>query len=304
MINPILPMLATSAPPFDSFEHLFEIKWDGVRALAAVEGGHWRLWGRALVDYSGRYPELEVLRRLPSGTVVDGELVMLQNDRPSLSALQRRHHLVRPDRIRHASQHTPIRYVLFDILSHRGRSLVREPLYRRRCVLTDLFIELDEPLFVFSEGRAGLGQDFFAQAVAQGHEGVMAKHQASRYLPGQRSSAWRKIKPVQLLPCVIIGYTPARDGLHSLLVATAHQGGIRYVGQVTGLRERTQTELRQRLAQYRRRQPIVACPHKALWVEPEVYCRVQFLRWTPHGRLHGASFRGLLDDRAGADGGR
>jgi bifunctional non-homologous end joining protein LigD len=298
MISPILPMLATSTPPFDSCEHLFEVKWDGVRALAAVEGGHWRLWGRELADYSGRYPELEVLRRLPSGTVVDGELVVLQHGRASLSALQSRHHLVSPDRIRHASQHAPIRYVLFDILSHQGRSLVREPLYRRRAVLTDLFIGLDEPLLVFSEGIVGLGKDFFDQVVAQGHEGVMAKHQASRYLPGQRSSAWRKIKPVQLLPCVIIGYTPARDGLHSLLVATVHQGSIRYVGQVTcGFRGQIKAELGQRLAQHRRRQPVVACPRKALWVEPEVYCRVQFLRWTPHGHLHGASFRGLLEDQ-------
>ena len=79
MIDAILPMLATSAQPFDSAEYVFEVKWDGVRALAAVEAGQWRLWGRELADYGYRYPELEVLRCLPSGTVVDGELVVLQH---------------------------------------------------------------------------------------------------------------------------------------------------------------------------------------------------------------------------------
>ena len=70
MIEPVLPMLATSAPPFDSGAYEFEVKWDGVRALAAVEGNRWRLWGRELADYGGRYPELEVLCRLPTASLV------------------------------------------------------------------------------------------------------------------------------------------------------------------------------------------------------------------------------------------
>ena len=75
MITPCLPMLDTASPPFYSDDHVFEVKWDGVRALAGVSGEHWRLWGRGLAEYTDRYPELAVLRRLPPGTVVDGELV-------------------------------------------------------------------------------------------------------------------------------------------------------------------------------------------------------------------------------------
>jgi ATP-dependent DNA ligase len=79
MTNPLLPMLAIPAVPFDGEDHLFEVKWDGIRALAASEGGgRWRLWGRAGADYTRPYPELAVLSRLPLGTVVDGELVMLR----------------------------------------------------------------------------------------------------------------------------------------------------------------------------------------------------------------------------------
>ena len=71
-MKPLLPMLATPAVPFDSDAYLFEVKWDGVRALAAIEAGRWRLWGRTGTDYTARYPELAVLGRLPAGTVVDG----------------------------------------------------------------------------------------------------------------------------------------------------------------------------------------------------------------------------------------
>src|ERR1019366_8201378 len=130
-----------------------------------------------------------------------------------------------------------------------------------------------------------------------GHEGVMAKHQTSRYLPGRRSAAWKKIKPTEVLPCVIIGYTSCRDGIHSLLVASVHQGPLRYVGQITsGFSDRLKADLERRLAQRRRPRPVVACQRQALWVEPDFYCRVRFQHWTPRGRLRCASFAGLLGD--------
>jgi bifunctional non-homologous end joining protein LigD len=299
MIGPLLPMLAVSASPFDSEDYFFEVKWDGVRALAAVEGGQWNLWGRKLADYRDRYPELDVLRRLPSGTIVDGELVMFNNDRPDLSAILRRHQLVHAARIRHAGLHTPVHYVLFDIPYYHGRSLMQVPFARRRSILTDALTELKVPQLALSEGTANSGRDFFERVVATGHEGVMAKHQSSRYLPGQRSAAWKKIKPVQILPCVIIGYTPCRDGLHSLLVANAHHGALRYVGQITsGFSNLLRAELARRLALKRRPRPVVDCPRHACWVEPELYCRVRFLQWTSRGHLRGASFAGLIEESA------
>ena len=85
MLPQVMPMLAVAAEPFDSPEYCFEIKYDGVRALAAVDETGWRLWGRERADYTARYPELEVLRRLPAGTLVDGELVAFDADgRPHL----------------------------------------------------------------------------------------------------------------------------------------------------------------------------------------------------------------------------
>jgi bifunctional non-homologous end joining protein LigD len=141
MTNAILPMLATSASPFDSRDYVFDVKRDGVRALAAVEKNGWGLWGRELADYGGRYPELEVLRGLPPGTIVDGELVVFEENRPSLNAILRRHQLSHPAQVRRASGQTPVHYVLFDILHYRGKPLLQEPLTFRRSLLANVLTE-------------------------------------------------------------------------------------------------------------------------------------------------------------------
>jgi len=239
---------------------------------------------------------LAVLGRLPAGTVVDGELVVFQGGRADFPALLQRHQRQVAGPLDALRRRLPIRYVVFDLLVHGGRSLVKEPLHERRVRLRELLTEIKEPLLTFSDGIVGQGRDFFTRVVAQGHEGIMAKHLTSRYQPGKRSPAWKKIKPVQVLPCVIVGYRPGREGVHSLLVASVHAGTLCYVGQVSrGLSAQTQAELPQRLGQRRRPQPLVSCPQPACWVEPEIYCRVRFQDWTSRGRLRHAVFDGWLE---------
>jgi ATP-dependent DNA ligase len=202
MLPKLAPMLAVPAAPFDSSEYNFEVKWDGIRALAAVEAAGWRLWGREQVDYTARYPELDVLRRLPAGTLVDGELVTFDAaDRPNLTRLMRRHGLTDAWRIGQARHWCPVRYVLFDLLYHAGGCLLREPLARRREMLAELCHRLDAADLQFSAGVIGAGQAYYEAAIARGHEGVMAKHVTSTYGPGRRSAAWRKIKPRLQGPC-------------------------------------------------------------------------------------------------------
>jgi ATP-dependent DNA ligase len=192
-------MLAVAAEPFDSPDYCFEIKYDGVRALAAVDETGSRLWGRERADYTARYPELDLLRRLPTGTLVDGELVAFDADgRPHLRRLLRRHGLADPWRISQARQWCPVRYVWFDLLYHRGRCLMQEPLVRRREMLADVCAKLDVPEVEFSHAVIGAGTTLYQQVVAACHEGVMAKQLKSVYRPGKRSSTWKKIKP-QLL---------------------------------------------------------------------------------------------------------
>ena len=196
MLPRLLPMLAVPAEPFDAPEYSFEVKWDGIRALAAVERGAWQLWGRERADYTARYPELDVLRRLPSETLVDGELVTFDaHGPPDLPRLLRRHGMTDPWRIRQAPHWCPVRYVVFDLLYHAGRSLLHEPLARRRDVLATLCQRLEAAEVQFSQGVVGQGRAWYASALAQGQEGIVAKHLASTYRPGRRSPTWRKIKP-------------------------------------------------------------------------------------------------------------
>jgi ATP-dependent DNA ligase len=194
MLPQVMPMLAVAAEPFDSPEYCFEVKWDGVRALAAVDESGWRVCGRERADYTARYPELEVLRRLPAGTLLDGELVAFDADgRPDLRRLLRRHGMTDPWRIRQARHWCAVRYVLFDLLYLGGRCLMREPLVRRREVLAEVCQRLD--VVVFSPAVIGAGVALYQTALASGQEGVMAKRLLSMYWPGKRANSWKKIKP-------------------------------------------------------------------------------------------------------------
>jgi ATP-dependent DNA ligase len=192
----VAPMLAVASAPFDSPDYSFEVKWDGIRVLSGVAGSAWQLWGRELSDYTARYPELSVLRRWPTGTVVDGEVVAFDAaGRPHLHRLLCRHGLVDAWRIHQAKQWCAVTYVVFDLLRLRGRCLLRESLTRRREVLAELCVKTPIPGIVFSVGLTGAGRALYAAALASGQEGVVAKQLASEYRPGRRSPAWRKIKP-------------------------------------------------------------------------------------------------------------
>jgi DNA ligase D-like protein (predicted ligase) len=293
-------MLAARAAPFDSDQYLFEVKWDGVRALAAIENRRWRLWGRGGSDYTQRYPELEILRRLPSGTIVDGELIALKGGRADFPALLQRHQCNPASALSPFGQQVSIHYLVFDLLFDKGRSLLQRPLRERRERLRELLGRAGAHLVTYSDGLVGRGYDFFAQVVARGHEGIMAKHLGSRYRPGRRSLVWKKIKPRQILPCVIVGYRLGRNGVQSVLVATVRDGTLQYVAEVNrGLTAQAQAELTLRLRARPRSQPVVPCPTRACWVAPELYCRIRFQEWTRHGRLRHPFFDGCLAPRVG-----
>jgi ATP-dependent DNA ligase len=287
-------MLAVAGEPFDSTEHLFEVKWDGIRALA-IGGLNARIWGRDRVDYTARYPELAALRRLPEGTMLDGELVRLTAaGQPDLAAMLARHAVGDPTRAAYLARVQPVTYVVFDLLFQDSRSFVSQPLHERRTWLEALLKSFSNPRLQFSAGVVGPGKAFFEAVLQQGQEGMMAKHLASRYLPGRRSAAWRKIKPRTFAPCVIVGFVPYRRDIRWLVVATPDTQ--RFLGRVRlrmdSVRRAALTE--QLLARIRPN-PAVECPGRAIWVEPELHGRLTGLGWTGRGRLRNAEFLGLID---------
>jgi ATP-dependent DNA ligase len=220
----------------------------------------------------------------------------VRDGRADLEAMLRRHPLTNRFKIQLASRQTPVVYVVFDVLFHGGQSVMVQPLQARRSILVDLLASLNDSRIVLSEGVVGPGKTLFEQVVRQGHEGVMAKHLGSRYLPGRRSSSWRKIKPTQTIPCVIIGYLPSKNGFRSLLVAAERDGVLDYVGEVCcGFSRSEWAKLSGLLPGRICPKPIVPCRKKALWLEPGLYCQVRSLGWTKRGRLRGASFAGLVE---------
>ncbi|HEV3448494.1 MAG TPA: hypothetical protein VG099_27905, partial [Gemmataceae bacterium] len=247
-------------------------------------------------DYTARYPELAVLQRLPAGTVVDGELVVLRNGRADFAALLSRHLRRQPLPSSRMRQGPAVSYMLFDLLVHGGRSVLHEPLQQRRERLRELLAPAQDSLLRYSASVIGKGRECFAQAVAQGHEGVMAKRLDSRYLPGKRSPAWRKIKPAGVVPCVIIGYMPDQHEKRMLL-ATLRQGQLQYVGRLSrGLDAAACAGLASRLRTLRLARAVVPCRQRACWVEPVLYCCVHYQGWTCHGHLRHAVFGGWLEE--------
>lgn len=298
--NHIEPMLAKIGDPFDSSEHVFELKWDGVRAVTYVDATGMRMHGRRRRDLASRYPELACLAELPQGTVVDGELVVLRDDgKPNFRAILSREN-ASANGVAAAAKRHPVVYVLFDLLYDRGESLIDCELRERRVRLQQLVIAMAQPRLMASDGVVGDGLALFEAAREQQVEGIVAKRLDSRYLPGQRTDAWTKIKPVKLILCLVLGYEPdgARD-IKSLIVATDVDGELQCVGRVgSGISEAQRAELRDLLFVRKADQPIIDAGMTGRWVEPGIYCTVSYLERTDDGNLRAPVFKGLVSGGA------
>jgi len=298
----IEPMLARLGDPFDSPEHLFELKWDGVRAVSYVDEHGLRMHGRRRRDLATRYPELAFLAELPRGTVLDGELVVLREDgRPDFRAILSRES-ASAARVDAARRKHPVVYVVFDLLFEGGASLLGEPLRVRRERLQALVGAAGQRRLMLSDGVVGDGLSLFEAARAQELEGIVAKRLDAPYQPGERGDAWQKIKPVKSIHCLVIGYEPdadRRDDFKSLIVATDFDGELVCVGKVgSGIGEAARAELRELLLQRPADAPLIDAGTSGRWVQPGIYCTVSYLERTASGNLRAPVFKGLV--RGGA----
>jgi DNA ligase D-like protein (predicted 3'-phosphoesterase) len=209
MTSEYQPMLAkTVHAPFNSDEWFFEIKWDGVRAIASVNDTV-SLKSRNNHELRGQFPELNELLHLAPGTVLDGEIVIMSGGKPDIQSLLPRLHKgsgkIPPSQVR-----VPVTYIVFDILKKDKKPLISLPLVERREILKQAVKE--GPHVVLSVPVTGRGEDYYRAAVARGLEGIMAKRMNGRYEPGLRSDNWLKIKADKTCDCVIAGYTPGQRG--------------------------------------------------------------------------------------------
>jgi bifunctional non-homologous end joining protein LigD len=304
----VVPMLARLATlPHDDAGWSYEVKWDGVRALAYSEPGRLRLEGRSGSDITELYPELGRLTRALSShrALLDGEIVRFaESGRPSFAALQPR--IASPAAARRLAGTAPVTYVIFDLLWLDGHSLMDRPYAERRHALVDLDLEGDHwrtppPL----EGR---GHDILEASRAAGLEGIVCKRVDGRYRPGQRDGSWLKIKNTARQELVVGGWTPGsgrRAGqIGALLLGTYDDTGLlRYAGRVgSGFTEPELEKLQALLIPLTRKaSPFAPGPAKpprtATFTEPELVVEVEFREWTRAGALRAPVYKGLRTDK-------
>ena len=290
------PMLARDAPgPFDSPDWLFEIKWDGIRALCTIDGsGAVSLRSRNGQDLSAVFPEIQEIAALaPGSSVLDGELVVMHEGRPDFEALMQRAQATRPDAITRMGAAIPVTYVVFDFLECRGIPLIALPLTRRKELLVR---EVREGRYVvLSRPVEERGREYFEVVSSEGIEGVIAKKKTGIYEPGVRSGTWLKIKRVLTCDCVVFGSTRGRGERRSTfgaLVLGLYDGSTPvYVGKVgTGFSAAVREEILDQLARLPEGTPLPGAGAGIRWVEPGMVCEVAYTAVTRAGLLRAPRF--------------
>lgn len=308
-------MLAVAGElPADDGPWAYEMKWDGIRALAHVSETAVRLIGRTGRDLTASYPELQGMAAAVGsrGAVLDGEVVAFGGgDWPSFEALQQRMNITSPAQIRQLAAEIPVTYLAFDLLALDGEALLTQPYERRRELLEGLGLEgarwQTPPAFTGVSGS-----DVWAVSRQHHLEGIMAKRLGSRYEPGRRTASWRKIKNVHRQEVVVGGWKPGEGNraslIGSLIIGVYEGASLVYAGHVgTGFTDSSLRALTRQLEPLRRKTspfgttvPPEHARH-AVWVEPAVVVEVEFGQWTTSGRLRAAAYLGVRDDKDPAD---
>ena len=296
----VRPMLAGTGAPFDSAEHLFDAKWDGLRSIAFF-GPEARLQARSLRNQTPQFPELAgALARLPGAGVLDGEIVVLEGRRPSFLRVMERNRLTDPGAVRRAVDRRPAHFAAFDLLWRDGEALTGRPLEERRRRLDDLLP--GGAGAVFANPRVvGAGLRFYAAMREQRMEGMVAKRLAGPYRIGERSDDWLKVKVRQRASCVVFGTLHRGQGgpVRSLVVGAYGPEGPVWLGNVgSGLDDETRAALREQLRglEVPRPEGFPAEGDGVLrFVRPVLVALVEYLELTPNGHLRHPTFLGFQD---------
>jgi bifunctional non-homologous end joining protein LigD len=313
MPTTIHPMLATSVDkPFDGVEWLFEIKWDGYRAVAFIEDGKLRLVSRNQNELTQRFPELKDLPKSVKAktAILDGEVVALDEEgRASFSLMQQRTGFRPGGKRAPTKADVPVLYYAFDLLYLDGYDLRKLPLEDRKKKLASLLITGDS--LRYSDHYEKQGKALFEMARAKGLEGILAKKRDSIYLE-RRTTEWLKIKITHRLECVIGGYTEpegSRAHFGSIVLGLYDkQGRLIHVGQAgSGFDQKSLDEVWKLLKKREtRKNPFhgeVEALRKVYWVKPELVAEIEYAEWTggtsagSGPKLRAPVFLGLRDDK-------
>jgi bifunctional non-homologous end joining protein LigD len=302
MPKQIKPMLATlTKKPFDRDDWLYEIKWDGYRAIGYINKGKVDLLSRGQLSYNEKFsPIHEALSSWNTKAIVDGEIVALnEKGAPDFQLLQ--------SYVKQGKE-APLAYYVFDLLWYEGKDLRELPLVERKELLEHVFPS-DKPSIAYSGHVFSQGTAFFKAAVEQGLEGIMAKATDSIYATGRRSDRWLKIKNNKQTEAIICGYTEGRSSRKNFgaVILGKYEGKeLIYIGHTGGgFNDKSLKEL------FTKFQPLITakCPFKkkpktnmpATWLEPVLVCEIKYTEVTDEGSLRHPIFIGLREDKKASD---
>jgi bifunctional non-homologous end joining protein LigD len=284
--------------PFDDRDWIFELKWDGYRAVAVVSKGEARLFSRKGLLFK-KYKEItDELGKLPFDAVIDGEVVILdEKGRPDFQYLQ--NYERNPER--------PLHYFAFDLLYYQGYNLLNVPLIERKQFLEKVLPVNDT--IRFSEHFETVGRKVYDFSAKHDLEGIVGKLKQSSYMPGKRSSAWVKIKTIKTQEGIIFGYNEPKESrkfFGSLMLAAYDRGSLRFIGSSGGgFSFDMLKEIHKKLQPLTSDSPAVRIKvsgkEKITWVKPELVCEVTYAEWTDEGTLRQPVFRGMRPDKKPED---
>jgi bifunctional non-homologous end joining protein LigD len=297
-LEPSLPQVSEVAPSGPKWVH--EIKYDGYRVQARIDGGNVKLLTRKALDWTSRFaPVAAALKMLGlSSALIDGEIVVEDSAGiPSFTLLQADLSALRRDRFR---------YVVFDLYYCEGFDLTQAALTDRKALLQQIVDGAGGSLIRFSEHIAGDGPTMFEHACKLGLEGIVSKRGDLPYRRG-RGDHWLKVKATMRQELIILGYIPstvAKGLVGALLMGYYDRGTLYYAGRVgTGYSSGLAKELRDALEAIAAPKPKLgnALPDGAekgvRWAKPQLVCEVEYRSWTADKLIRQASFKGLREDR-------
>ena len=306
--RPIRPMMAKTGDPFDSDNHFFELKWDGLRALMFLQNGKLELQNRNLRDVTASYPEIQTVtkRVRAKKAIIDGEVVVLsKKGTPDFGKLQNRFGIEDPKRVETARRANPVTYVAFDLLHLNGKDIIKNQLDVRKSTLHDLIEE--GPHLLYGDHIERNGLQYYSEALKLGFEGVIGKEKHSPYLTGVRSSFWIKSKGSQSLDAVVVGYTVGegmrKTSFGSLVMAMYDdKGKLVHVGNVGGgFDDKSLLEIKPMLDKLVVKKPVITGPIEApspiTWVRPHIVCEILYANITSDRKLRFPRFRTLRLDK-------
>ncbi len=291
----IKPMLAKPVDePFDDADWIYEIKWDGYRAIAEVNNNDIKLYSRNGLSFANKYPIVfDALKKIKKKIILDGEIVALDKDgKPSFQLLQQ-----------YDQVNTVLVYYVFDCLSFNSHSIEKEPLLNRKKILKNNLPKSE--IIQYCDHVEEQGKKFFNLIKRQNIEGIIAKRKNSIYKEATRSSDWLKIKHIQTQEALIAGYTSPRGSrkhFGALILGAYNKGKLQYIGHTgTGFNEASLKDL------YSKMQPLVLkkSPFSedikvnapVTWLKPTLVCNVKYTEITSDGMRRHPVFMGLREDK-------